>query len=290
MNPRTSFTSKLLRSDSTFSKKALVVTQWYYSRNTCPFNFNFASPNKSFAWSLQRAKVGKCQLGNICVHTMFWDSSKPWSTHFKGLFCHCKSIKYLWVLQVWTAKPFDNSQTCVVRNLHVIFVFILEDDSVDTLPWQVRSVTLDTWLPEQVAFIQGMFCLAILWESKWCYCGERFGSSVQFFANIQLSFMICNAFKYEEELMFISPFIGFLNMFNINWRALHNISLNHFRSMRIFLNVDIFSKQFVRNGKYEGKSVLGGRIATFIQASYWEWSRWAWIIYSWEVRLSLTLK
>jgi hypothetical protein len=32
------------------------------------------------------------------------------------------------VLQVWTAKPFDNPYTRVVRKFHVILVFILEDD------------------------------------------------------------------------------------------------------------------------------------------------------------------
>jgi hypothetical protein len=64
--------------------------------------------------------------------------------------------------------------------------------------------------------------------------------TVQFFAIIQLSFIICNAIKYEEELMFISPFFGVLNMANNNWRSLHNIGLNHFRSMGIFLNVEYF--------------------------------------------------
>jgi hypothetical protein len=31
---------------------------------------------------LQRAKMGKCELGNLCVHPVLRDPSQPWSSHF----------------------------------------------------------------------------------------------------------------------------------------------------------------------------------------------------------------
>ncbi|CAK7326569.1 unnamed protein product [Dovyalis caffra] len=69
---------------------------------------------------------GKCEPWNIYMHTMFRNSSSSWGAYFTAL------IIFL--------APY-----CIANT----------DDDLDILACKwVRSITLDTWLPEQVAFMQ----------------------------------------------------------------------------------------------------------------------------------------
>lgn len=78
--------------------------------------------------------MGKCEFGNFHMHAMFWDPQKSWSAHFQGSYAILSCLS-----------------TCVV--------LLLEVHRFSNLCglMQVRSATLDTWLPEQVAVIQCIF-------------------------------------------------------------------------------------------------------------------------------------
>ncbi|KAF9672870.1 hypothetical protein SADUNF_Sadunf11G0089200 [Salix dunnii] len=80
---------------------------------------------------MQRSKMGKREFGYLYMHAVFRDPQKSWGTHIKA---HKRTF---------VNKAFKASMKSgfVENNEEIAFV---------------RSATLDTWLPEQVAFIQSM--------------------------------------------------------------------------------------------------------------------------------------
>ncbi|KAB5534684.1 hypothetical protein DKX38_017770 [Salix brachista] len=88
---------------------------------------------------MQRSKMGKREFGYLYMHAVFRDPQKSWGTHIKD-------------------KAFKASmKSCFVENNEeIVFVlaFFITKQKIERK--MVRSATLDTWLPEQVAFIQSM--------------------------------------------------------------------------------------------------------------------------------------
>lgn len=80
--------------------------------------------------------MGQREFRHLYMYAVLWDPQKSWGTHIKG------DILYL---------------TCQVIRFHIqIYELSSWQADLDIQKWlclQVRSATLDTWLPEQVAFI-----------------------------------------------------------------------------------------------------------------------------------------
>jgi hypothetical protein len=81
----------------------VLLAPWCLQLGKPPNRQNSSPPFLYMLLILQRAKMGKCELGNLCVYPVLRDPSQPWNCCCVAIYCIC-----CW----WKTKRYVTGSLC----------------------------------------------------------------------------------------------------------------------------------------------------------------------------------